>query len=147
MRKSSRKSLVIASIPKTVSGLRKHFAGQVLRLNGRELAVDAVIAQLDAALKQVARASAAQTAWKQELEAADAAVASAGLVVSAVRDLVRGVFGKKSTSVEDFGMKPRSYGRATLATRVDAAAKSKATRAERHTMGPRQKAKLHGKPK
>jgi hypothetical protein len=147
MRKSSRKSLVVAAIPKTVTGLRKHFAGQALTLNGRELAVEAVISQLDGVLKQIARAKAAWTAWKQELRTADAAVASAALLLSAVRELARARLGKKSVSVEDFGMKPYRYGKRTLATRLKAAAKSKATRAERHTMGPRQKAKIHGKPK
>jgi hypothetical protein len=49
-----------------------------------------------------------------------------------------------SDVLSDFGLKPRPSPKTTVATKAEAAEKSKATREARHTMGPKQKAKIKG---
>ena len=49
-----------------------------------------------------------------------------------------------SNILADFGLKPRKSTKKTVATKADAVSKIKATRAVRHTMGTKQKAKVKG---
>jgi hypothetical protein len=49
-----------------------------------------------------------------------------------------------SSVLSDFGLKPRASTKKTLATKSEAAEKAKATRVARHTMGPKEKAKIKG---
>lgn len=49
-----------------------------------------------------------------------------------------------SGTLADFGLKPRKSTQKTVATKVGAIDKTKATRTARHTAGPKQKAKVKG---
>jgi hypothetical protein len=49
-----------------------------------------------------------------------------------------------SSVLSDFGLKPRTPATPTVATKAEAAEKRAATRVARHTMGPKQKAKIKG---
>ncbi len=49
-----------------------------------------------------------------------------------------------SGALADFGYAPRKSSKKTLATKVEAVDKAKATREARHTVGPKQKAKIKG---
>jgi len=49
-----------------------------------------------------------------------------------------------STTLADFGFSPRKSAKKTVATKTVATEKTKATRTLRHTMGPKQKAKVKG---
>jgi hypothetical protein len=49
-----------------------------------------------------------------------------------------------SQTLADFGLTPRKTTKKTVATKVVALKKTEATRAKRHTMGPKQKAKVKG---
>jgi len=49
-----------------------------------------------------------------------------------------------STTLADFGFSPRKSTKKTVATKTVATEKTKATRTLRHTMGPKQKAKVKG---
>jgi hypothetical protein len=49
-----------------------------------------------------------------------------------------------STTLADFGFTPRKAPKKTLAVKTEATAKTQATRSARHTMGPKQKAKVKG---
>jgi hypothetical protein len=68
--------------------------------------------------------------------------ASSRVVAQAVRAWVVGNFGASSPQATALGFQPPARHPATVATKVDAQAKSKATRAERHTMGKRRKAAI-----
>jgi hypothetical protein len=49
-----------------------------------------------------------------------------------------------SNTLADFGLQPRKSTKKTVATKAEAVGKTKATRTLRHTMGPKQKAKVKG---
>ena len=73
----------------------------------------------------------------------DKLVATAGFQQS-LRTVVQGMFAKSPDTLAVFGLKPRKASTETPATRVAATAKAKATRAARHTLGPKQKALITG---
>jgi hypothetical protein len=52
--------------------------------------------------------------------------------------------GPTSQTLSQFGFEPRKPRKRTAVAKAAAAQKSRATRAERHTMGPRQKAAIRG---
>jgi hypothetical protein len=127
-----------------VSGVEKHFAGQTLVLNGVSMTADAVVTLLNSLPPKMATSLASQTAAKTDIAAANATAAEIQPVMSALRGLVRVQFGASSPVVEDFGMKPLTRRTPTVATKVEAVQKTLATRADRKTMGKRQKAAIHG---
>jgi hypothetical protein len=62
----------------------------------------------------------------------------------ALKAWVAGACGASSPQATTLGFQPPNRHPATVATKAEAQVKSKATRAERHTMGKRQKASIHG---
>jgi hypothetical protein len=142
--KTNLKSVLVAAIPKMVAGIAKHYAGQSLVLNNTAMTADELIARLNLLPAQVATAAATQTLAKTQLATADATAKDLAQLMSALHSTIRGRFGTANPSVEDFGMSPFKRGVRTVANKVEAIAKSLATRAERHTMGKRQKAAIHG---
>jgi hypothetical protein len=65
-------------------------------------------------------------------------------VLTAVRQYAAGAFGEASAEFASFGFKERKAPQQKPASRVEAAAKMRATRLARHTMGRRQRAAIHG---
>jgi hypothetical protein len=61
-----------------------------------------------------------------------------------LRQVVQGMFSQSPDSLAVFGLKPRKSTKKTVATKTEAVAKNKATRAARHTMGPKQKLEITG---
>ncbi len=103
-----------------------------------------MIARLTNVETQGAAARAAESAAKAQVEVVDATVADMLPLLSSLRGQIRAEFGKASVTVEDFGMSPLKPAARSLGSRVEAVAKSLATRVERHTLGKRQKAAVHG---
>jgi hypothetical protein len=62
----------------------------------------------------------------------------------ALKAWVVGTYGASSPQATTLGFQPANRHPASVATKADAQVKSKATREERHTMGKRQKAGIHG---
>ena len=65
-------------------------------------------------------------------------------VIRALRQYVINVFGETSPVLADFGFAPPTRATRTPEEKAAAAAKAKATRAARHTMGPKQKKDVKG---
>jgi hypothetical protein len=66
-------------------------------------------------------------------------------LVQGVRAVLKGMFGKKSVALESYGIRPeKEPASLTAEQEVVKVAKAKATRKARHTMGPRQRAKIKG---
>jgi hypothetical protein len=65
-------------------------------------------------------------------------------LMSAFVAYVRVTFGNTPDVLADFGLAPKAQAQVSPEARVIAAAKRKATRAARHTMGPKQKAGVKG---
>ncbi len=64
----------------------------------------------------------------------------------AFRRMVQSMFSESPDTLATFGLTAPKVATKTVATKSSAVAKSKATRAARHTMGPKQKAAIHGTP-
>jgi hypothetical protein len=63
---------------------------------------------------------------------------------SGLRQMVQGMFSQSPDTLAVFGLKPRKSVKKTVATKAEAVAKTKATRAARHTMGSKQKLEITG---
>jgi hypothetical protein len=144
MRSTTLKHALVAAIPRMVAGLTKYYAGQTLALNNTTMTVEQVIAALTTLSNQVAEAEATRTLATVQTLTADATAQGVAPLMSALHCAIQGRFGKTNVAVEEFGMSPVKRGARTVASKVEAVAKSLATRAERHTMGKRQKAAIHG---
>ncbi len=112
-------------------------------LNGSSVKTEDFTAKLQGILSASDAADAAKAVWVAKLAAAREQSAAAEPDIVAAHSYVLAVFGAKSTTLADFGLPRRSTAR-TLAAKQQAVAKSLATRDARHTMGPRQKAAIHG---
>jgi hypothetical protein len=102
-------------------------------LNNAALTVEQVIAALNGLMSQVAQAEATQTLANTQTATADATAQDVALMMSALRSVIQGHFGKANVEVLDFGMSPVKRGERTVASKAVAIARSLATRAERHT--------------
>jgi len=104
-----------------------------------------VVAMLE---KRIAAADAvppAKAAWHDAVKAAQAARTSTETTVSGVRQALLGIFGTSTQKLAAFGLKPRKARTPpTAEKKAAAAAKAKATRAARHTMGSKQKQAVKG---
>ena len=139
------KTKLIESIQQMVAGLTKHYAGQTLPLNGTAAPVAAIIAQLDAFAPEVAAGTTAETAWKQQLVAANTMETSVVRpLLLALRSCMVAAFGGSSPTLVDFGVAPRKPVVRSTQAKAATAAKARATRAARGTKGKRQRASIHG---
>jgi hypothetical protein len=135
---------------KILDGIDMHYANvSTLTLVGKQVAV----ADLKKAIEADIAASDASVKAKADLHTVVAAERSSHAqlnpLLASFKHTVLAQFGESAdaTSVlADFGFTPRKSTKTTSATKAAAAEKSKATREQRHTMGKRQKAKVHGTP-
>ena len=65
-------------------------------------------------------------------------------LMGALGSYVKATFGSSPDVLADFGLAPKARAQVTVETKAVAAAKRKATRAARHTMGPKQKKAITG---
>jgi len=129
-----------------MAGIDKHLAGEPsIPLGGSTETPTAVKQSLQ---NMVTAADATQVARGEWI---DASQAEKGLrdetivTLSALKSFVLLKFGDKDTStLADFGFTARKQAQTSVDTKATAVEKSLATRAARHTMGPRQKAKVKG---
>jgi hypothetical protein len=137
--------LLIAEIMQMIAGLQKYFAGQTLVLAGESVKVDDLIKEFTAFAAQLNSANAAHLAWLAQVKALDETTdTEINPRFVTLHRFLEGRFGMASASLGDFGMKPRKARARTAAQKAATAQKSAATRTARHTLGPRQKAAIHG---
>jgi|SRR5580692_374767 hypothetical protein len=127
-----------------LAGLTKHYAGQSLMINGVSVAVTDIGTLFQGYLAEIATADAGKTAWQAQLATARAKEPAVEAMVVAVHDVVRGNLGATNPALADFGMKPRAPSKRTSAEKAATAQKALATRAARHTTGPKAKQAIHG---
>jgi hypothetical protein len=95
----------------------------------------------------VAAAKATETtraAWLAAVQASQTEQATTKAFVSVFKQVVLAAFAGQVDTLADFGLTPRKARVVAPDVQVAAAAKAKATRAARHTMGPNQKAAIRG---
>jgi hypothetical protein len=139
------KAQVVATAQQLIAGAAKHLTGVTqVTLLGSSYTPNDLASKLQSLvnLRSDVDAARAVTAAKVAAEAAQAKPLRA--LMSAFVAYVRVTFGNSPDVLADFGLAPKAQAQVSPETQVIAAAKRKATRAARHTMGPKQKAGVKG---
>jgi hypothetical protein len=141
----SSRSLVQTSDDNLNVGLTKHestltsfmIAGKTVR------SVD-VITALQSRKNTGTAAASAKATWQASVAADRSELAQTRALVSGVKQSLQVMFAGSADALADFGLTPRKPRVVSPAAKVVAAAKAKATRAARHTQGPKQKGGIKG---
>jgi hypothetical protein len=128
-----------------ITGTQKHFPNGSLTFGGETYTPAALIQLLQGLDDATTGMDAARAKWQDAVKAQRDVRAKVGPVMQAYRSYLVALFGNAVESLADFGMTPRKApAPQTAAQKATAAAKRKATRAARHTMGNRQNAAVKG---
>jgi hypothetical protein len=126
-----------------ISGIQKHFASGSIILNGTSYTGPALVSAVQARLSAVNATIAAKATWQAAVKAEDEELLTSQSFLNALRKSLYTMF-TDINDLADFGLKPHKKPALTPAERVVAAAKAKATREARHTMGAVQKKAIKG---
>ena len=138
------KSVVAALAGKLIVGTGKHLAGvtQVLLVGGSYTPAE-VTSKLQQIVTLRAGVDAAKAAAKTKLTAEEADMPALRIFMDAYVTYVKAAFGNVPDALADFGLaQKKAHAPLTIEQKAAAAAKRKATRAARGTMGPKQMPQL-----
>jgi len=138
------KTLNVRQLEVFVTALVKTFGTQALPLNGGSFTPQQVKEKVDGYIALLAGSTATKAAWSKQLAATTAAVVALAPLIESAKGYVRSVLGAQSTDLAQFGLTPRKKTPLTTDEQAEANAKAAATRAARHTVGPKEKQKIHG---
>jgi hypothetical protein len=147
MAKTNNKNGKATRMAQVITGARKHFpAGSTaITLEGASTTIDAVVNEFQAFIDNRAAIVAAQTTAKNMVAAERTGLPAITALLAAFIAFVRNALGPTSTALADFGIPVRKApAPKTAEQKAVAAAKRKATRAARGTMGPKAKLAVHG---
>jgi len=134
-----------AADQKLIDGLTKHaltIASMVIA--GQTMATKDIIAEIQTSITAANAVQTARATWQAAVAANKATRAKNKAFLSGVRQALLVAFAGQVDALADFGLKPRKVAVVTPAEKTARAAKAKATRAARHTMGKVQKSKVTG---
>jgi hypothetical protein len=136
----------IAADQSLIAGLTKHAATLTsLLIAGASVLTTDLVTMLQARIAAIQAAIAAHSAFTAAVAAAHAEITKTAPTVSGARQALKIAFSGQPTTLGDFGLKPpKARTPLTAEEKAEAVAKAKATRAARHTMGPKEKAKITG---
>jgi hypothetical protein len=125
---------------KMIAGMEKHLADISLPLSGRMRGTAEVVAALKKRIDAAAASEAAHAAWLAKVAEERAALDETKELLANLQRVVIAMFGSMIETLADFGIAPRKK-RAPLSPEamVLSAERARATRAARHTMGPKQR--------
>jgi hypothetical protein len=129
-----------------IGGLQKHQAEVAsLMVGGVSIPTTSLITTLQSRIAARTQSATSQKAWQDDVQAEQATLAKSKAEVSGARQAIKVMFAGQIEALGDFGIKPpKPRTPLTTAQKAAAAAKAKATRAARHTMGSKQKAAITG---
>ena len=125
------------------SGVTKNIQ-QPIPLNGTTMAPSDVVATIAAPIQADRHLDAARVAVASKKAARDAALRLARALMLALKKWVEAAYGADSPVLAEFGFATTAKVQPTADAKAAAVAKRAATRAARHTLGKRQKAKIKG---
>ncbi len=134
-------------IRKIKAGLQKYYPTTILVIGGASIQPAALQSSLQGDIDANDASTHAKANWMVTVQAAQQADASVAPLLRGVRNRVFADFGDAPNAeavFADFGYVRHKRATMTAEQKAAAAAKRKATRAARHTMGSRQKAEVHG---
>jgi hypothetical protein len=134
-------------IRKIKAGLQKYYASTPLVLAGTSYQPAALQAFLQTDVDANDAATTAKASWLQAAKDAKSTDQATDPVLTAIHSQVEAQYGgapNAETVRADFGYARKTRQPLTAEQKAAAAAKRKATREARHTMGPKEKSKIHG---
>jgi hypothetical protein len=139
------KGTVVALAEQLIAGTNKHLANttQVMVASGSFTPAQ-VTAQLQALVNLRNDVDAAKASIKAKLAAEKTDMPALRIFMDAFVTFVKAAFSKSPDVLADFGLHPKARATLTVEAKTAAAAKRKATRAARHTMGSKQKKGVKG---
>jgi hypothetical protein len=147
MANNSNKNGKATRLTQVIAGARKHFpnGAQTLTLDGAPTTIDAVLNAFQAFITARAAIVAAQANVHDLVAAEKAGLPALNALVTAFIAFVRAQLGPNAGALADFGVPGRKTpAPRTAEQKAVTAAKRKATRAARGTMGPKAKQAVHG---
>jgi hypothetical protein len=137
----------IKALTQLIAGLQNSMPPGLTQLaaGGTVSTLAALVTELQAILAVYQAAEDAAATHAKAILARDELAPTAIPRVEAIRFAVKGAFGKKSPDLPKVGMAPdKTPPTPTVAQKEQRVAKGKATRVARGTLGPKQKAAIHG---
>ena len=136
---------VIAADQALIDGLNKHASTvPTVGINGAFVPAKDIVATLQSRVDSARNAQTARATWLSAVKADTDLRDKTKTTVSGLKAAMLVLFAGQIDVLGDFGLSPRKPRVVTPEVQVAAAAKAKATRAARHTMGKKQKAVIHG---
>ena len=128
-----------------VFGIQKHLASMpAVLVSGVKRAPADLVDLFERHDAAIAASSAAEAEYRAAVKRERALDAEAGKVATQIVTMARLHYGPDTVTLADFGTAPIRTGKKTPEVLSRAAEKTRATRAARHTMGKRQRAKVRG---
>ncbi len=124
-----------------IAGMKKHYAGQTIMLDGKSWVVDQLETFFQSGVDAVTGATDAAVAKTTAVKKARDAVAQVRPVAKAFTKAVLAAYGGDPTTLADFDLTDPKQPVKTPEVKVAAAKRAKATREALGTMGPKQKAR------
>ena len=126
-----------------IVGFPKRLASAQILVDGTTYTASSAVALLQSRVAAVTLVVTQKAAYQAAVKAADVAVSTTAATVSGLVEAIYVAFGDDPAALADFNLPARKKpGAMTPAARLAATAKAKATRAARHTMGPKQKLRI-----
>jgi hypothetical protein len=129
-----------------IRGIRKHWMNVgSMKVAGVDHTPSEVVDGLQSLIDQHDRTARAYAVWRQEVRRERRLEQEVGVFVRSVERRAFSEFGIEDVKgLADFGMKYNKRGPKTIESKKQMVTKARATRAERHTMGSRQRKKVKG---
>jgi hypothetical protein len=128
-----------------IAGIQEHLGAQSFLIAGSITPAAQVASVLQGRVDAENLVVSTQAAWHAAVKAAEQLLASTAPYVQGIEQTIRVMYAASPALLADFALTPRKTpAPRTAAQKVIAAAKAKATRAARHTMGSVQKAGVTG---
>jgi hypothetical protein len=130
-----------------IAGVQKHFSSGSLVLAGQTIPTAQLVLRIEQDIDATDAAIQAHTAWIEKVQVERNSHRELAPLLRALHSTVLGQFGEAKDAaiiLGDFGFTPRKVAQRPAAGKAQAAAKSRATRKARNTMGKVQKRKVHG---
>ncbi|HEY1956923.1 MAG TPA: hypothetical protein VGH28_14985 [Polyangiaceae bacterium] len=129
-----------------VAAATKYFAKRSVLIDGVDLSGDDLAAVFQRVLDSEDAIDSLRALLREALDARDVAGDKAAHIAKALEGIVGAAYGTTSSAFSEFGFAPRKVATKSAETKALAVEKVRATRAARHTLGPRQKARIFGAP-
>jgi hypothetical protein len=143
--KTKGKGTVVILAEQLIAGTNKHLSGTAqVMLAGASLTPAQITSQLQEVVTLRGDVDAAKALVKAKLAVEQADMPALRVLMAALVSFVKAAFGSAPDVLADFGVNPTVRTPLTAQAKVAAAAKRKATRAARHTMGSQQKKSVKG---